>query len=270
MINLISLLGLALTVNIINMPFDRGFKSINSELASKNIISQCNCLNIEKIISIECKNNFLANTFTVGYDTIKDILIQNKFPFLIGGDHSVAISSIFAVNNYCKKNNLKLGILWFDAHADFNTIQTSITKNLHGMPVAVLCGHTLESLMLDKPLNPEQFAYYGLRDIDGLEFIRMQEYDMKILDTQTDVKKWMKKFDKIHISFDFDCIDPEDMPSVNTPVPNGPELLDIKGIFREIKKSGKLISLDFVEYNPQSEGDNKIINNLINSIFNYY
>ena len=76
-------------------------------------------------------------------------------------------------------NRQNLGVLWCDAHADFNTIQTSLSKNLHGVPVAVLCGHTLSTLSFGTYLDTSQFAYFGVRDVDDLEQDRMNEFEMK-------------------------------------------------------------------------------------------
>ena len=67
-----------------------------------------------------------------------------------------------------------LGVIWCDAHADFNTVETSPSGNLHGMPVSVLCGHTLPSLKFGKSIDTGRFAYYGLRDLDSKEFLRFQ------------------------------------------------------------------------------------------------
>jgi arginase len=151
-----------------------------------------------------------------------------------------------------------LGILWFDAHADFNTIDTSPSGNLHGVPIAVLCGHTLSELTFGKLLYTDQFAYYGLRDIDSLEFNRIQNYNMLIINSFLEIQNWIEYFDKIHISFDMDCLDPSIFSFVNTPVKNGLLLEDIFPVLQEIKKNNKLLSVDLVEYNPD-----KGINNLL-------
>ena len=132
------------------------------------------------------------------------------------------------------------------------------------MPVAVICGHTLPLLQLNKnKVNPDQIAYFGLRDMDSLEFLRLEEYNMCLLETEENIKEWIKNFDKIYISFDVDCLDPSIMKSVNTPVKNGLSMKKIKNAFKYVKNSNKLIALDIVEYNPTIENNCKPINDIL-------
>ena len=248
-------------INIINTPFDRG-ANIKGSSKAFNILKPNlynSKLNINEIKNIESEKRHVSIIFDDIYNKAYNNLNENKKSLQIGGDHTIAIPTIFASNNYCFKNNQKLGVLWIDAHADFNTMLTSETGNLHGVPVAVLCGHTLESLMFGEPLSPNQFGYYGVRDIDSLEFDRIQEYNMLFLESLKEIKEWIKAYDKIHISFDLDCLDPSIFSSVNTLVNNGLKLDDIYSMFDEIKKSGKLLSADLVEYNPDKGINNEIV-----------
>ena len=252
-------------INIINTPFDLGanmqgsskaFRTLESDLYKSNI-------NINKINDIDTKTRHVTQIFDDVYINSWNNLNQEKISLQIGGDHSIAIPSIFAANSYCGLNQEVLGVLWIDAHADFNTIQTSITGNIHGVPVAVLCGHTLPIFAFGDYLDTNQFAYYGVRDVDSLEFDRMQEYDMSLFENVSEIKEWMNKFDKIHISFDLDCLDPKVFSSVNTPVDNGLQLDNIYEIFEEIKKNKKLLSADIVEYNPDKGKNNKVVIEII-------
>ena len=176
-------------------------------------------------------------------------------------------TSIFAINQYCLYNKIKLGVLWFDAHADFNTMRTSPTKNLHGMPVSILCGHDLQLLSFGEYLYPDQFAFYGIRDLDTLEFYRFQENNMLVLDNEDELEAWLKKYDVIHLSFDMDCIDPSDFSSVNTLVKNGPSLKNVNKMLDKIRMSNKLISMDIVEYNPTIEENNNVITDILKRVF---
>lgn len=248
-------------INIINSPFDRGanikgsskaFNALKSNLLNSKLI-------INEIININCDSKHITEVFQDIYINSWNNLNKDKISLQIGGDHSIAIPSIYAANTYCGSNRQTLGILWIDAHADFNTIETSPTGNLHGVPVAVLCGHTLPQLSLGDALDSHQFAYYGVRDIDSLEFYRIQKYNMLICESLNEIKEWIKNFDKIHISFDMDSLDPSIFSSVNTLVSNGLELNDIYLLFEELKKSKKLLSGDLVEYNPDKGINNKII-----------
>ena len=160
-----------------------------------------------------------------------------------------------------------MGVLWFDAHADFNTIETSPSGNIHGVPVAVLCGHTLNELSYGNSLEPSQFGYYGVRDIDSLEFNRFQYYNMNILDSEKDFTKWMRKFDKIHLSFDMDCLDPSIMSCVNTKVNNGLTMEKVRDKLKMIKDSNKLMSMDLVEYNPLLGDNSDVVEDILKTLF---
>ena len=258
-----------LLIDIINLPFDNGANMLGSSKAFNTLKPDLiTNLKIDKVYDIDCENEFLANIFGKGFLAHQNILDCKKFPLLIGGDHTTAISSIYSSNNYCLYNQKKLGVLWFDAHADFNTMQTSPSGNIHGTPVSILCGHTLPLLNFGTELLPNQFAYYGLRDLDSLEFYRFQEYNMLSLNSKKEMEEWMKKFDTIHLSFDIDCLDPSVIDSVNTPVPNGLTLENTLELMELVKKSNKLISMDLVEYNPTKGNNNDVIIQILNKLFN--
>ena len=259
-------LSFCFTFNAIKIPFDNGANMKGSSLAPDIIVDKLPF--VDNIHEIK-HDRLVRNVLGEGFMCVWKSLNAGSFPIVIGGDHTVAISSVFAANEVCLSNKKKLGILWCDAHADFNTIETSLSKNLHGVPVAVLCGHTLPLLSFGTFLNTDQFAYYGVRDIDELEQERMEEFKMVTLKTK-EIEKWMAKFDKIHISFDIDCISSNFLQSVNTPVNDGPSPDDIKYIFRKIKESGKLFSLDVVEFNPtktNTTDDLNIICDVLNVLF---
>ena len=190
------------------------------------------------------------------YRNSLEALSCNKMSVLVGGDHSLAIGSIYASQAHCTLMREQLGVIWCDAHADFNTITTSPSGNLHGMPVSVLCGHTLPSLQFGEPLHPDQFAYFGIRDLDALEFRRFTEHNMRQLSNKNEILEWSKRFDRIHVSFDVDCCDPSIAPGVSTPVPNGKNKQDMEELFTSISETGKLMSVDCVELNPKKDIDN--------------
>ena len=256
----------SLIINTINIPFDNGANMLGSKNSPKILEPYLDFLNIDDKITINT-DNFISNVISDGYNAVLDTLYDNKLPIIIGGDHTVAISSVFASNTYCKKNNKSMGVLWCDAHADFNTIYTSPTKNIHGMPIAVLCGHTLNGLRMSDILKPSQFLYYGLRDIDSVELTRVQEYNMSILEESDDINNWLDNYDLIHVSFDIDCLDPSVTSCVNTPVNNGKTAEQVKNIFNKVKLSNKLCSLDIVEYNPLNEENPKIITDIVKELF---
>jgi len=253
-------------INTISIPYDKGANMRGSRFAPQIILDNLNGLHItdNKIINT---NQDIRNIYHDTYFHTRNILDSNKVCIFLGGDHSIVPPGISAINEFCQINKQKIGILWCDAHADFNTYNTSDTKNIHGMPVAILCHHTLKSLNFAFPLEPTQFAYYGLRDIDSLEFERIQHYNIPIIDSEFEIDTWINQFDKIHISFDIDCIDPIYFNNVNTPVPNGKSINDMEKLFQKIKASNKLISLDIVEFNPNTYNNITIITDLVKKLF---
>ena len=262
---LINILLYGIIYNVINIPFDNGANILGSKCSPKILEPYLNFLNIDKKFNINT-DNFISNIINDGYNSVLKTLHENKIPITIGGDHTVSISSVSASNHYCNIINRTMGVLWCDAHADFNTIHTSPTKNIHGMPVSILCGHTLENLQMSDSLLPSQFLYYGIRDIDSMEFIRFQDYNMAILENNDDLYEWMNSYDYIHVSFDIDCLDPSVTKCVNTPVKNGKTVNELKDIFRKIKLSNKLCALDIVEYNPINNESPKFIVDIVQEL----
>ena len=108
-----------------------------------------------------------------------------------------------------------------------------------------------------------QFAYYGLRDLDTLEFQRFQKYNMKIMDNNNEICDWIKNYDKIYISLDLDVLDPIEFNFTNTPIPNGISLEKLHSVLEIIKGSNKLLGIDIVEYNPDKGEDTTVINDII-------
>lgn len=276
MIQSLMCFGLINNINIVNIPFDKGANKQGSKYAFKTLkpsIDSLN-LNVDNIYNIEdCDKSNYRNIFGDAFMACWKILNEDKLPFLIGGDHTCAISSVFASNEYCLKENKKLGVLWCDAHADFNTMQTSPSGNIHGVPVSVLCGHTLPALSYGESLSPSQFAYFGVRDIDSIEFDRFQEFNMKYFNYKVkpneneELKEWIDQYDAIHVSFDMDCFDPMDFPYVNTGVLDGPCVDNIYNLMNVIRESNKLLSLDIVEYNPINGSNNTLIIELLKNVF---
>lgn len=235
--------------HLIKVPFDIGANKVGAALAPdlfQEHFESCDSHVKTHSIEIGTVRKTLGNTFL----KTREVLNQDAFPLIVGGDHTIAMASVAASNQCCQLHQEKLGVLWIDAHADFNTMESSITKNIHGMPVAVLCGHTLPLLSFSI-LEPHQFGFMGVRDMDEEESKRFEEYDMCRLSTLDDLLIWCEKFDKIHISFDIDAVDPKEIACVSTPVEKGLALQRIMDIFKLVKDTKKIISMDLVEYNPK-------------------
>lgn len=211
--------------------------------------------------SIEIKS---LNDFSTAYDAL---FKSNHFNINIGGDHSIGAVTVQAqLDKYFDD----LLVIWIDAHADVNTMESSLTKNIHGMPVAPLLGlmsHWWKSnaINLHHILKPKNLLYVGIRDLDPFEKQIINELDIKYFTNySSQVDDWIKSHPakKIHISCDIDGIDPSYMPSTGTPVPNG---LSVESVCNIINRSkNRLVGLDLVEFNPMIGNEielNKTISN---------
>jgi arginase len=219
------------------------------------------------------------------HDAVHRELELGRLPILLGGDHSLAIGSISAVARHCREQRRKLRVLWLDAHADFNTNLLTPSGNVHGMPVACLCGQGPQALIeiggTVPVLSPKTIRQIGIRSVDagekrlvhqaGLEVFDMRYIDemgmrqamelaLATLDAQT----------HLHVSFDVDFLDPEIAPGVGTTVPGGPSYREAQLCMEMIADTGALASLDVMELNPALDVRNKTAElavDLIESLF---
>jgi len=200
-------------------------------------------------------------------------LDKNNFPLCIGGDHSMALGTIAGISSYCKKNNLKLGIIWIDAHTDMNTDRTSPSGNIHGMPLAALLGLGNKKLVnicgFSPKLQPKNCAIIGIRSIDEEEKKNIKKLKIPVY-TMTEIDKmgihriinkilgqFGKTVDHIHVSFDVDSVDPTVAPGVGTPVPGGLSYREAHLLMESIAECGCMSSLEIAELNPILDHENK-------------
>ena len=194
------------------------------------------------------------------YQAGREAVNKGSFPLFLGGDHSISIGTVGGVSH-----DEATGLIWIDAHADFNTPETSPSGNIHGMPLAALCGEGADSLVnLGRPgakIDPENVVLMGIRDLDRRERERLKNsgitaYTMRDIDEQgisSVTSKALMKFihmKRIHISLDMDAIDPGEAPGVGTPVPGGLTYREAHLFMEILADSGKLTSMDLVEINP--------------------
>lgn len=171
----------------------------------------------------------------------------------IGGDHSIAIGTVLS----SLSKNISTCVIWIDAHPDIHTFKSSVSGNVHGMPLSFITNNE-KSWKWTKNLNKLKFEnifYFGLRDIDDYELNIIKSNQIKILHNIDQIKNIYDKFDNIHISFDVDSIDPIYIPSTGTSCDYGIELSEILDLFKYIKENTllnkhKTINFDIVEYNP--------------------
>ena len=189
--------------------------------------------------------------YSKGYTVVNKNLKKKIFNINFGGDHSISVSTIQPMLNYYKNDLL---VVWIDAHADINTYNSSLTKNKHGMPLAVLTGKMKHWYNINKKhytLPYNNLIYVGLRDLDQYEIDFIKEknikyfacYNKHVIDT---INQHPAKY--IHISCDIDSMDPKIMPSTGTPVKNGLTLKNVLKIVKTCKK--KMVGFDLIEFNP--------------------
>ncbi len=212
-------------------------------------------------------------------------LEAGRMPIMLGGDHCLGVGSIMAVAKHCKKHGKKLRVLWLDAHTDFNTAEISPSGNIHGMPVACLCGYgprELTEMGGEVPMtSPETFRQIGIRSVDDNEKklvhrAGLDVYDMRYIDengmqaTMRDALAGVDEDTHLHVSFDVDFLDPSIAPAVGTTVPGGPDYREAQLCMEMIADTGRLSSLDIVELNPALDERNRtaeLVVDLVESLF---
>lgn len=203
---------------------------------------------------------------------VDEAMGDSDFTLILGGDHSIGLGSITGAS----KHSQNLGVVWIDAHGDFNTCETSPSKNFHGMPLACLCGHgdsRLVNLYYEGiKINEENVFHIGGRDIDKKEQAlidnsKINLYDKKVIDKIgfehiiNDIIEKCKSqnIDSIHISLDIDFMDRFIVEGTGTRVDGGYTVEDTKYILKRLIETGIVKSMDFVEFNPKLDINNNTL-----------
>ena len=191
---------------------------------------------------------------------------SGAIPIFMGGDHSLSMGSVNGVARYWQDRGRPLFLLWLDAHADYNTPETTLTGNMHGMSAAFLCGEPgLDHLLGEQPrvpLGPDRLDLFGIRSIDPPEkkLIRDRRIaiaDMRAIDEfgvgvliRRVIERVRARNGVLHVSFDVDFLDPAIAPGVGTTVPGGATYREAHLIMELLHDSGLVRSADIVELNP--------------------
>ncbi|MEC0129191.1 arginase [Paenibacillus pabuli] len=270
-------------VAIIKVPFGLGGARGGAELGPDELITAglkreivSLGLNVAKEIRVDCPSESVApiERNRVKYVTevtqvservcneVSDAIAGGAFPLVLGGDHSVAIGSLAGLSVHYSN----LGVIWFDAHADLNTEERSLTGNMHGMSVAAALGLSAFNLShipdAGPFVHPSNLVYIGLRDLDvyekeqiralGIKSFTMHDIDR--MGIQQVVEQALavvgEGTDGIHISFDMDCLDPREAPGVGTPVPGGLNYREAHFALELLASTNRITSMDLVEVNP--------------------
>ena len=211
--------------------------------------------NLNNYDQVVCTNRRL-------FESVTDTLSKSYFPLILGGDHSIAAGSISAVSRYYKK----IGVIWIDAHGDWNNEHSTLTGNMHGMPFSAACGYGPDEMAFFSndciPVDPRKCVLIGGRDFDPPEYRRMKEAGVTILSIN-----WIDRYgiaeavsqameiagkdtEGIHVSYDIDALDPSSAPGTGTTVQRGLTTREAFVIAEMLHESKKILALDMVEVNP--------------------
>jgi arginase len=216
----------------------------------------------------------IARTCTRTAEAVAKALDEGATPLVLGGDHSMAAGSVSGVAEHFRKQGEKIGLLWFDAHSDINTPETSPSGNVHGMPLAALLGLGPDALGniygFSPKIAPENAVLIGVRDIDAAERENIRRAGMGEVYTMRDIdERGMRTVMEealraagrgtagYHVSLDMDWIDPEDAPGVGTPVRGGATYREAHLAMEIVADHGRMVSFEVVEVNPVIDEHNR-------------
>jgi arginase len=199
-------------------------------------------------------------------DRVAEAVAAGTLPVVLGGDHSVAMGTIAGLSRHFNGRREKLGLIWFDAHADANTAETSPSGNIHGMPLAAVLGHGADPLVHLAGFLPmveaSRAALVGIRDVDpaeratvkssGIGTFTMRDIDERGMRSVMEeaIKRATTGTAGVHVSFDLDGIDPDFAPGVGTPSPGGLSYREAHLAMEMLADTGKVVSAELVEVNP--------------------
>jgi arginase len=197
---------------------------------------------------------------------VRRSLEHGEIPIVLGGDHSIAIGTVSGVSEYFRNRSQKVGLIWVDAHGDMNTPESSPTGNIHGMPLATLCGmghpRLVEMGGFAPKVERKNVCLIGIRDIDEVERKIVKQsgihaYTMRDVD-ERGMRAIMQECigyatdgtAGFHVSFDLDGMDPRDVPGTGTPVKGGISWREANLLMEMVSDTGKMTSLEVTELNP--------------------
>lgn len=204
---------------------------------------------------------------------IKNILVLDETPIILGGDHSIALATFSAIQSHFRAKGGEVGLIWFDAHADMNTPETSPSGNLHGMPLAHLFGYGVPELVnlegFAPKLNPKYFAHIGARDLDQGEKLLIRELGINCW-TMHEIDRYGMNYciekaievvsqapSGFSVTFDVDSLDPIDAPGSGTLVRGGFSYREAHLALERIAETDKMKSFEIVEVNPMLDTNNR-------------
>jgi len=217
----------------------------------------------------------IVRAVTLLSEKVKRTMEQGEFPLVLGGDHSMAIGTISGVSAYFRERKKKLGLVWFDAHGDANTPETTPSGNIHGMPLAVVLGRGAQELVEvggfaanEARIDPGRVALVGVRSVDHYERSILKElkvavFTMESIDrrgihavTEEAIQVASSGTDAFHVSFDVDALDPAVAAGVGTPSRGGLTYREAHTAMELVAEKGGLCSFEVAEVNPVLDAGN--------------
>ena len=241
--------------------YDLGDIEVEKANAEDKFLSNSKLKYLDQVVNA---NNNLAKK-------VLEALENNTLPFIVGGDHSLALGSSAGSSQFLGND---LAVIWIDAHGDINTHETTPSGNIHGMPLAASMGigyEKLTSIFFNNfKVKPENVFILACRDLDEGEIELIDKLDINVWTNQDINNKGIDKVVKellslisskniknIHLSYDIDCLDPEYVPGTGTPVSDGLSFSESKSLLEAILGTSLVKSIDFVEYNPDLDQNNR-------------
>lgn len=204
---------------------------------------------------------------------VEGLLGDGRFPLVVGGDHSIAVGTVAGLSSHHHARGEKIGLIWFDAHGDMNTPETTESGNIHGMPLASCLGYgppDLTKIGTRFPMvDPANAAIVGVRSLDrrereliresGVRCFTMKDIDLHGIHAVMNeaIARATDGTAGFHLSFDLDGTDPGVAPGVGTPVPGGVSYRESHTVMELVADSGKLLGLEMTEINPILDTANK-------------
>jgi arginase len=208
----------------------------------------------------------ITETCTRLAEMVEQALQQDKFPLVLGGDHSIAVGTVSGVSKHLRESKGKLGMIWIDAHTDMNTPETSPSGNVHGMPLACCIGAGPDELTrifgYAPKVDPQNVALVGIRSVDEKERLNVQHSGVHVF-TMRDIDerglgRVLEEAIRVaslgttgfHVSLDMDAVDPQEAPGVGTPVRGGITYREAHLAMETLNDTGRMLSMEVVEVNP--------------------
>lgn len=215
----------------------------------------------------------IAEVSQILADEVEGVLENGGTPIVLGGDHSIAIGSVAGLSSFYRKQDQRVGVIWFDAHGDMNTPETSPSGNIHGMPFAAILGKGAPELThisgFAPKVYPEDCVLIGARSIDPEEAFALRESGIRVMTMREIDERGMSavvdeaigiasaRTAGFHVTMDMDFVDPDYAPGVGTPVPGGPTYRESHLAMEKVADSGQMLSFELTEVNPVLDTANR-------------